>query len=528
MSETLFNLPNDPEEFGVVLEPSRLRRIDFSALEFNEMRRAIIEYIRTYYPDQFNDFVANNGVIMIVELVSYLSSILAERSDVIADESFLPTAQTEDAVSQHLALINNSIKRATPAVVDIEVSVPNEVGSPLEIPAGLVFSLTGPDGQPLYYELYRAPGDFVNPILITPGTRGIIGYGIEGRFVAPYVIESVGGASQEIEILETSVLDDPVTVTVQTGNTTEEWLRVDTLERTGPQDKVFEVIFFEDRAVIRFGDDRAGRAPIAGQIITVSFRLGGGIRGRISANTINETRPVVPLPPARFSVNVLFRNPNPSNGGTNRESLEAAKLRAPKESATLMSATSGEDYAVLAKEFTHPIFGSVLKAVASLKTSLNANIVFLHILAVGPGGVPVLPSIGLKQSLETAMSDIKVLTDEVRVVDGAIKPVDIRGNIIVSRSADPSLIRDQVDDTINSYFSTDNFDLGQPFYRSQLVQELQSIDGVRYIQLFEPTDDIITSEDSAATAPDNRVGFDELITLGNINIKIFFEKSPNT
>lgn len=523
--KTFFELPTNPEEFGIVLEPARLRRIDFSALEYAEIRRVIIEYMKTYFPDIFNDFVANNGVIMLTELVSYLASVLAERSDVIADESFLPTAQTEDAVSQHLQLINNAIKKATPAVVDIEVSVASEVAVPLEIPAGLRFSLTGPDGAPLFYELYRAPGDFANPILISPGTRGVIGYGIEGRFLAPYVVESAGGATQEIEILERNVLSDPIIVTVQTGSQSEKWLKIDTLERAGPTDKVYEVKFFEDRAVVRFGNDKAGRAPLAGQIITVNFRVGGGSRGRIGANAINETRPINPQSPARFSIDVLFRNPNPSSGGTDRESLEAAKLRAPKESATLISATSGEDYAVLAKEFTHPIFGSVLKAVASLKTSLNANIVFLHVLAVGPGGIPVLPSLGLKQGLQTNLSELKVLTDEIRVVDAAIKPVDVKANIVISRSTDPSTVKNSVDAVISNFFSVDNFELGQPLYIAQLIHALQDIEGVRFVQLREPVDDILASTEGATTAEDNRIGFDELITLGNVNIKLYFEKA---
>ena len=241
MAETFFNLPIDPEEFGIVLEPATLRRIDFSALEFPEMRRALTEYIRTYYPDQFNDFVANNGIIMVIELVSYLSALLAERSDVIADESFLPTAQTVDAVDQHLFLINNAIKKATPAVVDIEVSIANEAAVPIDIPAGLRFSMTGPDGNPLFYELYRAPGDFASTITISPGTRGIIGFGIEGKFIAPFVVESAGGGGQEIVILEPDILTDPIIVTIATGGIVEEWRKVGTLERSEPTDKVYQV-----------------------------------------------------------------------------------------------------------------------------------------------------------------------------------------------------------------------------------------------------------------------------------------------
>jgi phage-related baseplate assembly protein len=525
MEETFFKLPIDPEGFGVILEPSKLRRIDFSALEFEEMRRAIIEYIKTYYPDQFNDFVANNGIIMIVELVSYLADVLSQRSDILADESFLPTAQTEDAVSQHLILINNSIKEATPAVVDIEVSIATEAPTSVNIPAGTRFTLVGPDGNPVYYELYRAPGDFSSPITIFPGKRGTIGYGLEGRFPAPLVAEAVDGVGQEFVILEKDILSEPIIVSVATGNSSEEWVRVPTLERAGPNDKVFEVVFREDRATVRFGNNIAGRALLAGQVITVSFRVGGGVRGRIAANVINETRAVNPEPPASASVQVLFRNPNPSSGGTNKESLSDAKARAPKESAALSSATSAEDYAVQAVGFTHPIYGSVLKGVASLKTSLNANIVFLHVLASGPDDIPVLPSLGLKQSLQQYFEDLKVLTDEVRVVDAAIKPVDVRGNVIISRSADPGQVRTDLEFTIQTFFSIDSFDLGQPLYLSSLYEAIQSIEGVRFVQIREPVDDIIKSTEGAVTAADNQVGFDELITLGSIDIKIYSEKS---
>ena len=45
--ETLFNLPNAPEEIGVILPQSTLRRTDFSALDHATLFRAFIEYIRT-------------------------------------------------------------------------------------------------------------------------------------------------------------------------------------------------------------------------------------------------------------------------------------------------------------------------------------------------------------------------------------------------------------------------------------------------------------------------------------------------
>jgi len=180
--KTFFKLPDSPEEFGIVLPVANLRRINFSALDFPTMRRVLVEYIKTYYPDRFNDFVSNNGIIMILELVSYIGSILSTRSDIIADEGFLPTALSELAVSNHLSLINQKIKRQTPAVVDVEIILSNPVRTEIRIPAGRRFTISGSDGHPVTYELFRAPGDFNSYISIPPGKLGIIGFGIEGIF----------------------------------------------------------------------------------------------------------------------------------------------------------------------------------------------------------------------------------------------------------------------------------------------------------------------------------------------------------
>jgi len=526
-NETLFELPTSPEEFGVILEAARLRRLNFSALEFQTMRRAIIEYIKTYYPDRFNDFVANNGIIMMVEIVAYVAGLLSQRSDILADEAFLPTAQTTTAVEQHLFLINNRIRRATPAVVDVEVSIGNETPLGINIQPGLAFNIVGADGSPVTYEVYRAPGDFTSNILIPPGSRGVIAFGIEGSFVTPLVVESTGGPNQQIVLTDTNILEDPISVTVQTGNTTKEWRKVTTIEQSEATDEVFEFKYTETGAIVKFGNDKSGKAPLAGQIITIQYRIGGGTRGRIPANAINEIRPIVPLAPATAPVEVLFRNLTPSNGGEDQEDIAAAKARAPLESAALGSATSGEDYAVLARQFNHPIYGSVLKAVATVRTSINANIVEVYCLAAGPDNVPVTPSLGLKKGLETFFDDINVLTDEVRVLDGAIKAVDVRANIIISRNADPTSVKNQINSVISDFFHIDNFDLGKPLFVSRLVDALHDIDGVQYVDIFEPADNILPSKLDATSTSENQVGFNELLVLGNTQIKLYFEPSQS-
>lgn len=519
-----FSLPNTPEEFGVDLPPADLRRINFSALEFPTIRRSLIEYIKTYYPDTFNDFVAQNGIIMILELVSYAASLLSTRSDVIADDSFLPTAQDPVAVDNHLALINKSINRQTPAVVEVEVTVTNPVASEIRIPARTVLNAPGPDGNSVTYELFRAPNDFTSYISIPPNKRGVIGWAIEGRFAEPVVYVSAGGPSQQIEITDDDILDSPITVVVSNNNVSTTWKRISIIERALPNDEVYEVRFTETGMIIITGDDNAGRALLSGETVTITYRTGGGIRGRISSNAINRTDFIAPQPPASAPVEVLFRNTSPSMGGLDKETLAAAKKRAPREASTIGRATSGEDYAILSGNYSHPVYGSVLKSTATVRTSLNANLVELYILAAGPGDSPVVPSIGLKRGLESYFEDIKVLTDEVRVLDGAVKPIRLDANVIIDRNAVPGIVKANVDKAISNFFSIDKFDMGEGFYLSNLYEAIQKIDGVKFVAIFEPADDIIPTKAIGTSGADG-VGFNEVIVLGEKNLRFFFEST---
>ena len=519
MAETLFQLPNSPSEFGVILPPADLRRINFSALDFSTLRRALVEYVKTYYAGDFNDFVNSNGAVMFMEMVAYVGSIISVHEDVLADEGFLPTAQTRDAVVQHLALINRSLKRQTPAVVDVSVSVSSPVPSSIKIPAATRFTLSGPDGNSLVYEIFRAPGDFTGPIEILPGKQGTIAHGIEGSFAEPQTAISAGGPDQAIEITASDVLDAPITVDVRTGNDTVRWQRIDAIERAMANDEVYEVQFSVDGMTILFGDDNHGKAPLAGQVITISYRTGGGIRGRIGANFINTSRAVSPEPPSSAPVDILFRNLTPSSGGEDEESIDIAKRVAPKEAATMQAATTGEDYAVLAKNFRSPIYGSVLKAVAGIKTSINANVVELYVLAEGIDG-PVLPSSGLKTGLAAFFSDIQVLTDEIRVIDGGIKAVDVKMDVIINRNADPNIVKDKVNSAIDDFFDFNKRDMGDPLFRSRLISLISSIDGVQMVNLYEPSVNILRSD---TTTDGVGVLFSELIVLGQKNISFYFE-----
>lgn len=518
-NKTLFDLPTDPEEFGVLLAPADLRKIDFSALEFKTARRAVIEYIKTYFPNDFNDFVSNNGVIMLVELLAYQTAVLSLRSDLLSNEAFLPTAATEDAVINHLALIGQSIKTATPATTDIECSVSSPVGSDIHIPAGLTFTVSGEDDDDINYQIYRSPTNLIDDIVIPSGKRSTIAYGLEG-LSGSYTITSDGSANQEVVIID-NVLEKPISVEITDGNITEEWNQIDHIERAETTGKNYEVQFLSDRAKFIFGDDVTGQIPDAGTTINISYRIGGGTRGKIGAGVIYTSRSITPEYPYTAPVTVTFRNVAPSFGGTDKESLEDAKRRGPRDAAVHNSVVTSTDYAQYLSSFSHPVFGSVSKAVATIRTGLNANLVELYVLTEGANG-PAAPSQGLKRAVQSAIDEINALTDSVEVLDGKIKAVDVKATVVMSKNADASIVKSRVTIALDNYFKTKNWDMGEGLYVSKLTNLLGSIDGVKYVDIFEPSDNILPSNETN-TSDDNKIDVNELITLGNQELDYYYE-----
>lgn len=523
LETTLFDLPNDPEQISVLLPPARLRNIDYSALDFSNCLKSIIEYIKTYYPNDFNDFVNHTGVIMLADIMASLTAKIGLRGDLLANEAFLPTCRSEEAVINHLALINQHFKLQTPAIVDIEVSISKPLSIDFEIDPGIILQTKGPDNNQVYYEVYQSPGDYTSKIIIPAGKRGVIAYGIEGKFAATRSFVSTGGANQAIVFNDENVLESPIVVMVNSDN----WIvTTDPLERYDSDDGVVNVKIRSDYVEFNFGDDINGKAPIAGQTITIRYRCGGGKRGRIATGVISDTRTIAPSN-ARVAIPVLFRNISPSVGGTDRETPEEAKRRAPRDFAVRAFASdrpasivTADDYVQVANSFSHPVYGSVAKAVATLRSSKNVNLVELYVLVEGQDQL-ALPNAGLKKALATYISEYNVMTDTVQVLDGGIKAVDIDMVVVISKNTDATFVRNKVNAAIDGIFDINNIDMGQTLYLSSIIEAVMAIDGVKYINLFEPADNIISS--GIVGPSTTMVGINEVLVEGSRNIKIYYE-----
>jgi predicted phage baseplate assembly protein len=83
--------------------------------------------------------------------------------------------------------------------------------------------------------------------------------------------------------------------------------------------------------------------PKGRQIRFTSYRLGGGVVGNVGEGTITALRSAIP-----YVDSVI--NYEAARGGTDAETLDSAKLRAPKTLRTNTRAVTAEDFEYLARE----------------------------------------------------------------------------------------------------------------------------------------------------------------------------------
>jgi len=84
---------------------------DFQSYDFETLRKSMIDYLRTYYPEDFNDFLESSEYVALIDLIAFLGQSLAFRTDINARENFIDTAERRDSVLKLARLVSYVPKR---------------------------------------------------------------------------------------------------------------------------------------------------------------------------------------------------------------------------------------------------------------------------------------------------------------------------------------------------------------------------------------------------------------------------------
>jgi hypothetical protein len=232
----------------------------------------------------------------------------------------------------------------------------------------------------------------------------------------------------------------------------------------------------DGNAVLRFGDDQHGLAPKKDLGVEATYRVGNGSAGNIGASSLAH----IVIADSHITG---VTNPLPAQGGTEPESMEEVRQRAPIAFRTQERAVTAEDYVRVAEQLQ-----GVQRAAATFRWTGSWYTVFLTVDRVG--GLKVDER--FKQELRRHLERYRLVGRDVEVDDPLLVPLEIDMHVC----AKPDYFRGQLKaallqefsarslpDGRQGFFHPDQFTFGQPVYLSRLYDRAQAVSGVAAVQV---------------------------------------------
>jgi len=253
---------------------------------------------------------------------------------------------------------------------------------------------------------------------------------------------------------------------------TQTWTPEQDLLESGESDPVFVVeVETDGTAKLRFGDNTNGKTPDTGTSFIASYRIGNGTGGNIGADSL------IFLAAADARIQSC-RNPVPATGGTDPETNDQIRRRAPQAFLTQERAVTMADYEAVAEQ--NP---QVDQAVASLRWTGSWYTVFIAAQPVGSGNLTT----ALQRTLKAAEERYRLAGQDLQLDS----PQYVSLQLVLQVCVDPDYFMSYVQESLlqvlgnrllpngqKGLFYPGNFTFGQTVYLSPIYVAARSVAGV--------------------------------------------------
>lgn len=96
--------------------------VNFTAFDYDTVKQSLIDYLKIYYKEHFNDFIESSEFIAFLGIFAYFAELLAYRIDVNANENFITTAQRKQTLLKLAKIISYKVSRNIPARGLVKIS----------------------------------------------------------------------------------------------------------------------------------------------------------------------------------------------------------------------------------------------------------------------------------------------------------------------------------------------------------------------------------------------------------------------
>jgi len=515
---------SDFMRIGGIPASQRKNLIDFSTADFDQFKESLNTYIKSVYPDDYTNFVESDLGQMLVELFSYMGAVLSFKADALAQENYIATSKTSEGLTKLLELIGITLRGPVPAKASASLTIEDEAlavsGSrtcTISFEDRTIDTISTRDNLPLSYTLYRvAPNGDIDmqssAISLSSSdfdSSGLVASSLlllEGRMQSTEGVFDTGTSTQKINIPLPSVIEGSVIVSAVDGFYTE----IENIWFASGGSQVFQRKNNEDfSCTLTFGDGTVGKSPLPGTPYVVMYRTGGGLRGNIAAKQLEKSATITV--PSVGSGAATITNPRAATGGVDAQSLEEARRFGPMWFATQYRAVTGQDYTAFVNKFRSTL-GKTGKGIAVLRDNgSSGNMIDLYVLQKATDNHLERASYEFKRELLEYMNNYRMLTDEITIVDGVVRTLDLVSTLYVDRTQKLSSedVKARIANRVVEFFSTNNLDFGSPVILADLISYVLEDPGARFFSIDNYPNDIY-------------VDFNEIIQLNNLEISVQF------
>ena len=298
--------------------------------------------------------------------------------------------------------------------------------------------------------------------------------------------------------------------------------------------------------------------------LTVQYSRGGGIESNVpqnditelvTFNTLNDQSAIPNISEFNNAVSsVAVSNVEPATGGKGMESVDEMKFNALANFPAQNRAVTKEDYIVRCYSLPSK-YGNVAKVYIAPDEQLNqqdqvidskgnvlmpppekiANPFSLNFYTLGYNSEKKLINLSdaVKENLRTYLSQYRMMTDAVNILDGYIVNIGVDFEVICLNGFNKREVVLRCMEEIKNFFDIDKWQINQPLIKPDLSYKLSLVEGVQNITMLEITN--ITKDgysnnvyDMVEAEPLTEEGKRTGIIYPSLDPMIFELKYPNT
>lgn len=291
------------------------------------------------------------------------------------------------------------------------------------------------------------------------------------------------------------------------------WRQVDSFFESGPTSRHYTIDYLT--GTVGFGDGRRGMCPPQGRngIVMRTYKIGGGAGGNVNTGTITSMV-------RALSYIDTVSNPLPATGGSDRESVEDAKRRAPYTIKSRDRAVTAEDFEMLALRASTSLARA--KCVPDRSNRGQITLVLIPKAETRSEDLTrrLLPSHEIMRYIKRYLDERRLVGTIVNIIKPNYKDLSLKVTLLRRTVGTSDRLRREIEIKVRRFLHPlfggrdgKGWEFGRPVLKSDLVHFIEEIPGVDGVDSIE-----IRDEHKDVTVEHVRIEDDELPFLINVNI----------